>query len=104
MESSQNQWQLKWQGMWNSSNINKGQNWAINSNFNSLKNKYKNTIETKYNSTISKMTINQSNDLILKIDSLISDINNKNYTVSAKQSYTAMLSVLKDMLNQKISE
>ncbi|NCO31759.1 hypothetical protein GW891_02950 [bacterium] len=50
------------------------------------------------------MTINQSNDLILKIDSLISDINNKNYTVSAKQSYTAMLSVLKDMLNQKISE
>ena len=63
-----------------------------------------NTIETKYNSTISKMTINQSNDLILKIDSLISDINNKNYTVSAKQSYTAMLSVLKDMLNQKISE
>lgn len=69
-----------------------------------LKNKYKNTIETKYSKTISKMTINQSNELILKIDSLISDINNKNYTISTKQNYNAMLSILKDMLNQKISE
>lgn len=94
----------QWQGMWNSSNANKGQNWAINSNFNSLKNKYKNTIETKYSETISKMTIDQSNELILKIDSLISDINNKNYTISTKQNYNAMLSVLRDLAIVKISE
>lgn len=90
--------------MWNSSNVNKWQNWAVNSNFNSLKNKYRNTIETKYSKTVSNMSVDQSNTLISKIDALMVDISTKDYTLTTKQNYNAILSVLKDMLNEKIAD
>ncbi|MDD3145007.1 MAG: DUF2202 domain-containing protein [Candidatus Gracilibacteria bacterium] len=91
-------------GMGNSSNVNKGQNGSVNSNFNSLKNKYRNTIETKYSKTISNMSLEQSNELISKIDALMVDISTKDYTLTTKQNYNAILSVLKDILNEKIAE
>ncbi|MDD3794058.1 MAG: DUF2202 domain-containing protein [Candidatus Gracilibacteria bacterium] len=91
------------QSMGNSSNANKG-NGAVNSNFNSLKNKYKNTIDTRYTKTLSKMNNAELTNLVSKIDLLSKEIQTKNYTTITKQNYNAMLSVLRDLALEKISE
>lgn len=69
-----------------------------------LKNKYKNTIETKYSKTLSKMDNTELNNLISKIDLLSKEIQTKNYITSTKQNYNAILSVLRDLAIVKISE
>jgi len=101
-EANQNQWQSQWNGQWMWKN--NWVNWANNSNFNSLKNKYKNTIETKYSKTLSKMNNAELTNLVSKIDLLSKEIQTKNYTTSTKQNYNAILSVLRDLAFEKISE
>ena len=70
----------------------------------SLKNKYKNTIETKYSKTLLKMNNAELTNLVSKIDLLSKEIQTKNYTTSTKQNYNAILSVLRDLAFEKISE
>ena len=101
-EANQNQWQSQWNGQWMWKN--NWVNWANNSNFNSLKNKYKNTIETKYSKTLLKMNNAELTNLVSKIDLLSKEIQTKNYTTSTKQNYNAILSVLRDLAFEKISE
>ena|GEM_PF-5785053 len=43
-------------------------------------------------------------NLVSKIDLLSKEIQTKNYTTSTKQNYNAILSVLRDLAFEKISE
>ncbi|MDD2907543.1 MAG: DUF2202 domain-containing protein [Candidatus Gracilibacteria bacterium] len=82
---------------------NSGLNLALNSNYNSLKNKYRNSIETKYASTIGKMSQTQLKTLVTKLDEIALNIRNKNYNSYTKQNYFATFDILKEMANGKIS-
>jgi len=70
---------------------------------NTLKSEYKKTYENKYWEVISKMDDWKLNVLISKIDILIKNTNNWNYSYKIKEKYNAMLEALREIANDNLS-
>ncbi len=67
-----------------------------------LKAQYKNTYEEKYGDAISKMTDDQLNTFITKVDDIADKVNTGDYSDATKDKYNAMLDALREIAEDNL--
>ena len=94
------QWKNKWQwygyGKWGEMK-GKGQN-------NGLRQKYRVSLEEKYQNKIEGMSTSKLETVVERIDALLEKVQNGNYSNITKQNYGAMLWALRDMIMEQLWE
>lgn len=101
-ENCDNEWNLDSanKGSERSNQVNKWQQWKMQSNYNSLKNEYK----EKYSSTVAKLDNDKLTTLVEKIDELAEKINWWNYSDTTKEKYNSVLLALRELAIENLEE